>query len=173
VLLHAIIHTADIQDRDGGILLLATLFGRCLLCSGISLPCGADMGEREAATPHCTNRSAYHPEAHARIKPGRPPQMVELAYPHLHPGLLILLHLIRGKAYKALGAANHMRLTDASIRTGNHLCRNRFDLLFHEGDEPCPRRSLFLLRASHWDRSCPRAPRPFLSRRSSQYWHPT
>src|SRR4029434_11178733 len=26
-LLHAIIHPADIQDRDGGILLLATLFG--------------------------------------------------------------------------------------------------------------------------------------------------
>ncbi len=28
LLLHAIIHPADIQDRDGGILLLATLFGR-------------------------------------------------------------------------------------------------------------------------------------------------
>src|SRR5262245_45062032 len=27
LLLHAIIHPADIQDRDGGILLLATLFG--------------------------------------------------------------------------------------------------------------------------------------------------
>ena len=27
MLLHAIIHSADIQDRDGGILLLATLFG--------------------------------------------------------------------------------------------------------------------------------------------------
>jgi hypothetical protein len=27
LLLHAIVHTADIQDRDGGILLLATLFG--------------------------------------------------------------------------------------------------------------------------------------------------
>ena len=27
MLLHAIIHPADIQDRDGGILLLATLFG--------------------------------------------------------------------------------------------------------------------------------------------------
>jgi transposase len=26
-LLHAIVHSADIQDRDGGILLLATLFG--------------------------------------------------------------------------------------------------------------------------------------------------
>jgi len=26
-LLHAIVHPADIQDRDGGILLLATLFG--------------------------------------------------------------------------------------------------------------------------------------------------
>ena len=28
LLLHAIIHPTDIQDRDGGILLLATLFGR-------------------------------------------------------------------------------------------------------------------------------------------------
>jgi transposase len=27
LLLHAIVHRADIQDRDGGILLLATLFG--------------------------------------------------------------------------------------------------------------------------------------------------
>jgi len=27
LLLHAIIHPADIQDRDGGMLLLATLFG--------------------------------------------------------------------------------------------------------------------------------------------------
>ena len=27
MLLHAIVHRADIQDRDGGILLLATLFG--------------------------------------------------------------------------------------------------------------------------------------------------
>ena len=27
MLLHAIVHSADIQDRDGGILLLATLFG--------------------------------------------------------------------------------------------------------------------------------------------------
>jgi transposase len=27
LLLHAIVHPADIQDRDGGILLLATLFG--------------------------------------------------------------------------------------------------------------------------------------------------
>src|SRR5450432_1076933 len=28
LLLHAIVHPADIQDRDGGILLLATLFGK-------------------------------------------------------------------------------------------------------------------------------------------------
>ena len=28
MLLHAIVHPADIQDRDGGILLLATLFGK-------------------------------------------------------------------------------------------------------------------------------------------------
>jgi putative transposase len=28
LVLHAIIHPADIQDRDGGVLLLATLFGR-------------------------------------------------------------------------------------------------------------------------------------------------
>jgi transposase len=28
LLLHAIVHTADIQDRDGGILLLLTLFGK-------------------------------------------------------------------------------------------------------------------------------------------------
>jgi len=27
LLLHAIVHSADIQDRDGGILLLATLYG--------------------------------------------------------------------------------------------------------------------------------------------------
>ena len=27
MLLHAIVHSADIQDRDGGVLLLATLFG--------------------------------------------------------------------------------------------------------------------------------------------------
>jgi len=27
-LLHAIVHAADIQDRDGGLLLLATLFGK-------------------------------------------------------------------------------------------------------------------------------------------------
>jgi hypothetical protein len=27
LLLHAIVHSADIQDRDGGILLLSTLFG--------------------------------------------------------------------------------------------------------------------------------------------------
>jgi putative transposase len=27
-LLHAIVHAADVQDRDGGILLLATLFGQ-------------------------------------------------------------------------------------------------------------------------------------------------
>jgi hypothetical protein len=27
LLLHAIVHPADIQDRDGGILLLSTLFG--------------------------------------------------------------------------------------------------------------------------------------------------
>jgi hypothetical protein len=27
LLLHAVVHPADIQDRDGGILLLATLFG--------------------------------------------------------------------------------------------------------------------------------------------------
>jgi transposase len=27
LLLHAIVHSADIQDRDGGVLLLATLFG--------------------------------------------------------------------------------------------------------------------------------------------------
>jgi Transposase DDE domain len=27
LLLHAIVHAADIQDRDGGVLLLATLFG--------------------------------------------------------------------------------------------------------------------------------------------------
>ena len=27
MLLHAIVHAADIQDRDGGVLLLATLFG--------------------------------------------------------------------------------------------------------------------------------------------------
>jgi len=29
LLLHAVVHPADIQDRDGGILLLATLFGMC------------------------------------------------------------------------------------------------------------------------------------------------
>jgi hypothetical protein len=29
-LLHAIVHSAGIQDRDGGILLLATLFGPLL-----------------------------------------------------------------------------------------------------------------------------------------------
>jgi putative transposase len=28
LLLHAIVHAADVQDRDGGILLLATLFGQ-------------------------------------------------------------------------------------------------------------------------------------------------
>ena len=28
LLLHAIVHAANIQDRDGGIMLLATLFGR-------------------------------------------------------------------------------------------------------------------------------------------------
>jgi putative transposase len=28
LLLHAIVHPADIQDRDGGVLLLATLFGQ-------------------------------------------------------------------------------------------------------------------------------------------------
>jgi transposase len=28
LLLHAIVHAADIQDRDGGLLLLATLFGK-------------------------------------------------------------------------------------------------------------------------------------------------
>jgi hypothetical protein len=27
LLLHAIVHPADIQDRDGGIMLLATLYG--------------------------------------------------------------------------------------------------------------------------------------------------
>jgi hypothetical protein len=27
LLVHAIVHPADIQDRDGGLLLLATLFG--------------------------------------------------------------------------------------------------------------------------------------------------
>ena len=27
LLLHAIVHPADIQDRDGGILVMATLFG--------------------------------------------------------------------------------------------------------------------------------------------------
>jgi hypothetical protein len=27
LLLHAIVHPADIQDRDGGIMLLATMFG--------------------------------------------------------------------------------------------------------------------------------------------------
>jgi hypothetical protein len=27
-LLHAVVHAADVQDRDGGILLLATLFGQ-------------------------------------------------------------------------------------------------------------------------------------------------
>jgi len=27
LLLHAVVHTADIQDRDGGILVMATLFG--------------------------------------------------------------------------------------------------------------------------------------------------
>jgi hypothetical protein len=26
-LLHAIVHSADIQDRDGGVLVMATLFG--------------------------------------------------------------------------------------------------------------------------------------------------
>src|SRR4051812_45292160 len=28
LLLHAIVHAADIQDREGGVLLMATLFGR-------------------------------------------------------------------------------------------------------------------------------------------------
>ena len=28
LLLHAIVHAANIQDRDGGLLLLATLFGK-------------------------------------------------------------------------------------------------------------------------------------------------
>src|ERR1700680_3837894 len=28
LLLHAIVHAADVQDRDGGLLLLATLFGK-------------------------------------------------------------------------------------------------------------------------------------------------
>ena len=28
LLLHAIVHPADIQDRDGGVLLLSTLFGK-------------------------------------------------------------------------------------------------------------------------------------------------
>jgi hypothetical protein len=27
LLLHAIVHPADVQDRDGGVLLLSTLFG--------------------------------------------------------------------------------------------------------------------------------------------------
>jgi hypothetical protein len=27
LLLHAIVHAADIQDRDGGVLLMATIFG--------------------------------------------------------------------------------------------------------------------------------------------------
>ena len=29
LLLHAIVHAADIQDRDGGVLLMSTLFGMC------------------------------------------------------------------------------------------------------------------------------------------------
>ena len=41
LLLHAIVHAADVQDRDGGLLLLATLFGKfpflenCLLYTSI------------------------------------------------------------------------------------------------------------------------------------------
>ena len=33
LLLHALVHSADIQDRDGGVLVMATVFGRypCLL----------------------------------------------------------------------------------------------------------------------------------------------
>ena len=27
--MHAIVHAADVQDRDGGVLLMATLFGLC------------------------------------------------------------------------------------------------------------------------------------------------
>ena len=30
--MHAIVHAADIQDRDGGVLLMATLFGRFRSC---------------------------------------------------------------------------------------------------------------------------------------------
>ena len=31
LLMHAIVHDADIQDRDGGVLLMATLFGRLFI----------------------------------------------------------------------------------------------------------------------------------------------
>jgi hypothetical protein len=33
LLMNAIVHAADIQDRDGGVLLMATLFGLYRFCS--------------------------------------------------------------------------------------------------------------------------------------------
>ena len=48
LLLHAIVHPADIQDRDGGILLLATLFGMYPFLKKLF----ADGGYRGTRIPH-------------------------------------------------------------------------------------------------------------------------
>jgi hypothetical protein len=57
LLLHAIVHPADIQDRDGGILLLATLFGMYPFLKKLFADAGLPRtafpeGTRENPAPH-------------------------------------------------------------------------------------------------------------------------
>jgi putative transposase len=56
LLLHAIVHTADIQDRDGGILLLLTLFGKYPFL----LKLYADGGYQGAAFQLAVNKIFQH-----------------------------------------------------------------------------------------------------------------
>jgi hypothetical protein len=67
LLLHAIVHPADIQDRDGGILLLATLFGMYPFLKKLF----ADGGyQGPVSCTRMTSRSAF-PMIMTRRRPGR------------------------------------------------------------------------------------------------------
>ena len=51
LLLHAIVHPADIQDRDGGVLVMATLFGMFPFLKTLFADSGYQICERACKGP--------------------------------------------------------------------------------------------------------------------------